>query len=170
MNDHADIPSTFDGELAVYAFDNANKKLTIGQSYSVKSANGEERIGALTTAIVMETESRAYGAIAFPDGTSELHFWDLTTEEMTAWRKHPDTFFGQLQQRHNKIETPLQLYDFFLAGYRATPKERLLEIMAPAADIEELRKLDQSKLASIYSERCAMAAWTQAQQKGDAGK
>lgn len=160
MNDHQEIPSTFDGEMPVFAFGQEDRKLTIGNRYPVKSANGHQRVGVLTTATVSEPESRAYGALTFDDGTSEIHYWDLSQDELAAWRRHSDTFFGQVQQRQTKIETPLQLYDFFLDGYKATPKERLLEILATSPDIEDLKKFDQPQLASIYAERCAMAAWT----------
>jgi len=162
MNDHSEIPTTFDGEMPVFAFGNSNRKLTIGEKYAVNSAGGNERVGVLTTATVLEHESRAYGAIAFEDGTSEIHSWDLKADDLAAWCRHPDTFFGQVQQRHQKIDTPLQMYDFFLAGYSKTPKVRLLEIMAGAQDIEELKKLSQPELASTYAERCAMSAWAQA--------
>lgn len=170
MSDHSEIPSTFDGEMPVYAFGQKDRKMTIGERYSVKSVDGHERVGVLTTAAVMEPESRAYGALTFDDGTSELHFWDLTAEELAAWRRYPDTFFGQLQQRHQKIETPLQLYDFFLEGYRSTPKERLLELMAGAEDINVLKELSQPELASLYAERYATAAWMQLNSHGNNGK
>lgn len=170
MNDHMEIPSTFDGEMSVFAFGQGDRKLTIGNRYSVASANGQQRVGVLTTATVLEPESRAYGALTFDDGASEIHYWELTQEELAAWRRHPDTFFGQVQQRQKKIETPLQLYDFFLDNYKITPKERLLEILATSTDIEDLKKLDQPQLASVYAERCAMAAWAmtgQSEKLGD---
>ena len=73
---------------------------------------------------------------------------------MAAWRKHPDTFFGEVGQRSTKAKDPLDLYDFFHNSYRQTPKERLLEFMADSHDVGELRKLGQQQLASIYAERC----------------
>ena len=80
--------------------------------------------------------------------------WPLSDVEMAAWRKHPDTFFGEVGQRSTKAEDPLDLYDFINNSYRQTPKERLLEFMADAHDVEELRKLEQPQLASLYAERC----------------
>jgi hypothetical protein len=87
---------------------------------------------------------------------------------MAAWRKHPDTFFGEVGQRSTKAEDPLDLYDFFHNSYRQTPKERLLELMAGALDVEELRKLDQPQLASIYAERCACSIVAQQSQSAAA--
>ena len=82
---------------------------------------------------------------------------------MAAWRKHPDTFFGEVGQRSTKVNDPLELYDFIHNVYRQTPRERLLEFMAGAPDIASLRQLDQSALASIYAERCVNAVMAEKQ-------
>jgi hypothetical protein len=74
---------------------------------------------------------------------------------MAAWKKYPDTFFGEVGQRLTVAQDPLDLYDLIYSSYRATPRERLLEFMADTPDIEELRKLQQPQLATIYAERCA---------------
>jgi hypothetical protein len=38
-------------------------------------------------------------------------------------------------------------------SYKNTPKERLLELMAGAPDIDELKNLSQPELSEIYCER-----------------
>jgi hypothetical protein len=154
MRDHSEIPSTFDGEIPEFAFGDVSQRLLVGQRYSVTDGEGVERIGLLTTATVMDAEEKAYCALSFDDGTSAIYSWSLSQEEMAAWHRHPDTFFGVVGQRTTKARDPLELYDFILSGYKNTPKERLLEFMAGAPDITELRKLDQPVLASIYAERC----------------
>lgn len=92
----------------------------------------------------------------------------LSDSEMAAWRRHPDTFFGQVGQRSTKTEDPLGLYDFILNSYRETPKERLLEFMATAHDVHELRNLEQPQLASIYAERCVNSIIAQRSQSAAA--
>jgi hypothetical protein len=154
IRDHSEIPSTFDGEIPEFAFGEGAPRLLIGQRYLVKDEDGRERQGLLTTATVMEAELKAYCGLSFDDGTAVICSWELSEGEMAAWRRHPDTFFGTLEQRRTKAETPLELYDFFLSSYSKTPKERLLELMAGAPDISELHTLEQSVLASIYAERC----------------
>lgn len=155
MKDHADIPSTFDGEIPEFAFGEGAPRLQIGQRYLVKDADGTERPGLLTTATVAETERTAYCSLSFDDGKAAIYTWLLSDPEMAAWRRHPDTFFGEVGQRSTKADSPLALYDFFYNGYRQTHRGRLIELLAGAADIAELSKLDQLALASIYAERCA---------------
>ena len=50
----------------------------------------------------------------------------MSNDEMAAWRKHPDTFFGEVGQRSTKTEDPLDLYDSFHNSSRETSKIRLL--------------------------------------------
>jgi hypothetical protein len=158
MKDHADIPSTFDGEISEFAFGRSAPMLLIGQRYLVNDPDGRERPGLLTTATVAEAERVAYCGLSFEDGRSAIYTWPLTDEEMSAWRTHPDTFFGVVGQRNTKVKDPLDLYDFFFDAYRLTPRERLLELLAGAPDIEVLRSLNQPELASVYAERCTLAA------------
>lgn len=154
MKDHAEIPSTFDGEIPEFAFGNGEARLLIGQRYLVTGPSGKESPGLLTTATVNEVEKKAYCALSFASGEAGIYVWPLSDVEMVAWQKHPDTFFGEVGQRSTKAEDPLELYDFIHNSYRQTPKERLLEFMADAHDFEELRKLEQPQLATIYAERC----------------
>lgn len=156
MQDHTDIPSTFDGEIPEFAFGERAPRLLIGQRYLVID-DGTERPGLLTTATVVEPERTAYCGLSFGNGKSAIYTWPLSDAEMAAWRKHPDTFFGEVGQRSTKAKDPLELYDFIHNSYRQTARERLLELMVGAPDIEQLRQLDQPTLASIYAERCVNA-------------
>ncbi len=164
IKDHADIPSTFDGEIPEFAFGGSEARLLIGERYLVPDPDGNESPGLLTTACVVEEEQKAHCALSFPSGKAGVYTWPLSDSEMAAWRKHPDTFFGQVGQRSTKTEDPLGLYDFILNSYRQTPKERLLEFMATAHDVDELRNLEQPQLASIYAERCVNSTIAQQSQ------
>lgn len=155
IKDHAEIPSTFDGEISEFAFGNSEARLLIGQKYLVPDPDGNESPGLLTTAAVNETEQKAYCGLLFPSGKAGVYIWPLSNDEMAAWRKHPDTFFGEVGQRSTKAEAPIALYDVIHNSYREIPKSRLLEFMAGASDIENLKTLDQPQLAAIYAERCA---------------
>ncbi|MBI4829498.1 MAG: SEC-C domain-containing protein [Nitrospinae bacterium] len=157
MKDHADIPSTFDGEIPEFAFGNESYRLLIGNRYLVKDNEGNERIGLLTSAIVDEDKRKAICVLSLDSGTSAICTMSLSDLEITAWRRHPDTFFGEVGQRTSKLKNPLDLYDFFHNSYRQTPKERLLELMAGMPDSAGLRQIDQSALASMYAERMANA-------------
>ncbi len=158
IQDHSKIPSTFDGEIPEFAYGETVPRLMIGRRYLVKDTQGNDVAGELTSAVVVEAEKRAWCALQLDTGESVMCAWPLSDQEMSAWRQHPDTFFGEVGQRHTKAETPLQLYDFFLESYRNIPKERLLTLLANAPDIQNLAKLDQTKLASIYAERSVYGA------------
>jgi len=166
--DHADIPATFDGEIPEFAFGNASNRLLIGRRYQVEDGNGVERIGVLTSACVVENEQNACCGLLLDNGSSALYKWPLSAEEMNAWRKHPDTFFGEVGQRTTKVESPIEMYDFFHACYRETPREKLLEFMANAPDMAELQTFDQPTLSSIYAERLVYSAMVNQKPSADA--
>ncbi len=56
------------------------------------------------------------------------------------------------------MKSPLDMFDFFMEGYRETPRARLLELMSNSADIEYLRTLERTDLLEIYAERCTYGA------------
>lgn len=82
----------------------------------------------------------------------------LSDAEMAAWKRYPDTFFGELGQRTTRAETPLELYDFFHQSFKRCSKEQLLKAMADAVDIDKLADLGQEELASIHAERLTYGA------------
>lgn len=158
IREFTDIPSTFDGEIPEFAFGEETRRLIIGQRYLVQVEDGTEQPALLTAATVVEAERTAYCGLSFENGKSTIHKCPLSDAEMTAWRRHPDTFFGQIGQCSTEAKDPLELYDFFHNSYRNTSREQLLELMVGSHDIERLRKLDQPTLASIYAERCVNSA------------
>jgi len=157
MREHSLVPSTFDGQIPEFAFGDAQQRLIVGQTYLVPDKGGVERRGRLTTATVSENEKFAHCVFALETGVSVIATVPLTEAELQAYRRFPDTFFGTLIEPMRKANSPVDLYDFFLEAYRETSKERLLELMASAPDLEYLRSLSQKELASIYSERCVNA-------------
>lgn len=153
IQDHSSIPITFDGEIPEFAFNKGIQRLMIGQNYLVCDSNGIERRGTLTSATVNEAENNVYGAFLLDNGEAIITSIPLSELEIAAWRRHPDTFFGEVGQRTTQANSPLELYDFILSSYRNTPKERLLELLAGSPDIAELEKFEQPQLSKIFSER-----------------
>ncbi len=158
IRDHSDIPSTFDGEIPAYAFNPDAQRILIGQRYMVPSHDGVERPAEVTAATVSEGERVAYCGVAFDDGRSAICTMPLSAEELAAWRRHPDTFFGIVEQRNTRADDPLELYDFFCAAFKRSSKEELLKAMEDAPDFAELSKLEQPELVSIRAERTTNAA------------
>ena len=143
------IPSTFDGELPEFAFGNAMRRFTIGQR--VKLA--DESFGTLQSGVVAESENKAYLVISTENGTNHIVLADLSDDEIAAYRSHPQTFFGRVEPVQKKTEDPLALYEFFIKGYRKTPRDRLLELMAKAPDIDKLQSMSGEELLREYAER-----------------
>jgi hypothetical protein len=158
--DHSEIPSTFDGDLDVYAFGEAPVRVAVGSRFLFPGKNGEQQVGLVTSATVMESERLAY-CTATLDGTREanIYTFPLSDAELEAYRRHPDTFFGVPSQRTTRADTPVELYDFFLASYRHTPKETLLGFVKAWPDQARLASLEQPELASLYAEGMAMTVW-----------
>ena len=158
MRRHSEIPSTFDGEYPELAFaeapPEASPRLLVGNRYLIPDADGAEVVGTLTSAVVNEAKRTAMCAATIEGGKAILFTAPLSEVEMAAWKKHPDTFFGEVSKNHHS-ETLLDFYDFMMSSYANTPKEKLLEFMAGASDFAELSMLEQPALASIYCERMA---------------
>ena len=160
LRDHFEIPATFDGEMAEYAFNPQMKRILIGQRYLLCDHDGVERPAEVTSANVWEEERVALCAVLFDDGRTVIYRMPLSDEEMAAWKRHPDTFFGVVGQRSTRADTPLEFYDFFHESCKRQTKEKLLLLMHNEPDIRHLSELDQSRLAGIYSERMTIAAFS----------
>jgi hypothetical protein len=152
IRDHSEIPSTFDGDLPAYAFGDAPARILVGQRYMVPTASGPEHPAVVTTACVAESESTAYCGVSFDHGGVGLWKVPLSAEEMEVWRRHPDTFFGVVDQRTTKAETALDLYDFILASFSRLTKEQLLKAVGEYRDYSTVKDLSQPELASIHAE------------------
>src|ERR1700687_19380 len=77
----------------------------------------------------------------------------LSAEELADYHKYPDTFFGVYQKQTGRVDTVIELFDFFFESFRETPKEKLLELIAGHPDHESLRNFSQKELAEILCER-----------------
>lgn len=160
VRDHAFPPTTFDGEIQEYALGilDPAQRLIIGRRYQFDDGNGGKKIGVLTTATVVENESKVYGAVSFEDGSAQIFGWDMQEAELNVWKRHSDTFFGEPARRSNQTDNPLELYEFFHNGYKDTSREQLLELLKGASDMSDLQTKEQADLVSIYAERVTLAA------------
>jgi hypothetical protein len=160
MQKHHDIPSTFNGEMPEIHFQAPSERmapLKIGSSYLVPDENGNECPTELENAVVMESEKKAYGVCRRLDNNCRvIAMFPLSAVELEAYRRYPDTFFGTVDNNANrKCDSILDWYDFFFESYGKTSKEKLLEFMKDAIDIECLKTISQEELAKIYCERLA---------------
>lgn len=158
MRQHVRIPATFDGENPVLAFSSTENRLLVGSRHAVPGPDGVDVEGILTSGVVMEAEKSATCTFRTDHGHTLVIACPLSDVEMAAWRRHPETFFGEVSTQW-KCESALDFYDFFLDTYSKTPRKKLLEFLAAAPDIDDLAQLGQTQLASIFSERMAESAF-----------
>jgi hypothetical protein len=94
INQHLNIiPPTFDGELPEFAFDyQFLPRLEIGHTYMIPVGDGKENPGLLYEATV--AGDTAVGVYRLQDGRSVIVSCPLTPEEISAYKRSPDTFFS----------------------------------------------------------------------------
>ena len=153
------IPSTFNGEMPEYAYEyTKNAPLIIGNKYLVPNADGKEVEGELVDAVVIEETKTAHGIYTLGNGSSIHASCPLDEAEIDAYRRHPDTFFGVKKDKPKEPQNPFEWFEFFFETYRHSTKEKLLEFMASAKEIDNLKSLPQEELAMIYCEGIAWSA------------
>ena len=159
LQTHQSIPSTFDDRLPEELNDDSVPRLMIGGTYRIPIEGGQETLGILTDATVLEPERKAYGTYRCQDGRHVICVSPLTEAELRAYRRSPETFFGVLKFVSPQITEPLDCYDFFWESYGRTSKEKLLEFIKDWPDSETFRPLDQYRLAQVYCARFAENLW-----------
>jgi hypothetical protein len=162
MEEHRAIPSTFGGELPSEVFSSdPQPRLQVGQSYVVPGPDGVDVNAMLTQAIVDGDKALC----AFHDPKSDkawLIAAPLSPEELGDCARDPDTYFGPGNPRQGRTaETPMDLFDFFVEGYRETPRERLIELLRANGSKEELDALSQKDLVELFAEGCTWGAINQ---------
>lgn len=157
MEEHREIPQTFGGELPSEVFvSNPLPRLQVGQFYAVPGPDGIEVNAKLTQAMV--AHDKAY--CAFHDPATDkawMGTFDMTPDELVDYAKHPDTYFGVYQRQTRKVETAMEMFDFFVDSYRDTPKERLIELLPNYADQEGLHAISQKEMVELLAERYTMS-------------
>lgn len=155
---HYEIPSTFSGEMpGTLTAGEEIPPLRIGKRYLIPDASGEEVAGRLESATVLETERCAYGIYELDNGSRIIATSPLTPEELEDYRRYPDTFFDAILETGGTVRTFVEKCDFLFKTYQHSTREKLLDFMATAPDIEHLRTLGQRDLAVVYCERMANA-------------
>jgi hypothetical protein len=158
---HNSIPTTFDDRLPEQVFGKQpDGALLIGETYRIPDADGAEVAGILVEAIVLEPEKRVHGIYQLEDGRLISCTSPLTDNELAAYRRSPQTFFGVIKDVGKSISDPLDAFDFFFDCYSKTPRERLLELMAGWPQIDRLQSLDQRQLAEHFCDQFATKMWT----------
>jgi hypothetical protein len=158
IQEHHEIPSTFDAEPPELAHGSVPVRLIIGNKYVVPDENGNSEPAILVTAAVSQVEKKIYGIYKTLSGKQITCANPITEEELIAYIRQPETFFGVPLQVVEKISTPMDFFDSCYKTYRNSTKEELLEFLKDSPDFNNLKNLDQEELAISYCERFAYAA------------
>jgi hypothetical protein len=151
LRDHYEIPSTFEGEIPEFAFADPRTRLKIGQRYLVPDGQNEVA-GILVDAAVVEDEKTVFGVYQLDDGRNITASCPITDDELLAYRRYPDTFFGIYKPNRRKITDPLDMFDFFYETYSHTTRAKLLEFLKAHPQYDKLLYESQEELLVTYCE------------------
>lgn len=140
MQEHIDVPITFAGEIPGLP----SNRLLIGNRYQMDDG----AIGTLEDACVMDTNGKVALVINRDHGGRATYFNQLSPEELTAWKRYPETFFGAIRQKQGPVDDPIEIYDRIKGVYLHASKEKLLEFMG--AKGEQYQELTQAELSELY--------------------
>jgi hypothetical protein len=149
MAEHADIPSTFDGEIPELI--GIESRLLIGRKYEISPGND----GILMDACLMEAERKAAAFVQLDDGSQVIWQVPLSDDEISAWRRYPETFLGELRPPHGSVSNLLELYDFFLSSLNNTSKQSILAQLPMQGEEASPADLTREELAKRLAERLA---------------
>lgn len=156
FKEHSSIPTTFDGTPADLAFRSSVNRLRVGDTYSVPKADGNGEINAVIESVaVMENRKSAMAFCRAANGENMMVEFPLTDGELKAYKKHPETFFGEHQPKPESND-PVDLFEWLLNSYRQNTKAKLLVLMNGAPDIEHLNTFEQQELVEIFCERAVL--------------
>jgi hypothetical protein len=150
MIEHTEVPPAFDGEILGM---DESQRLLIGHRYEMDDG----QIGQLEDACVDEQDGKVWLVMHLEDGHRAIYQNKLSDSEFAAWKRYPETFFGDVRQPQRSVDDPMEFFDQMLSVYSQTPKETLVKFMAPVPgpDRDALVLLEQSELAKLYAERIA---------------
>ena len=104
---------------------------------------------------------QAHLAFRLDDGRNVTAFTQLSEAEASAYRQHPETFFGTYIDPGTRAEDALDLFEFFYKAYEKAPRERILGFLEAAPDFEELKHLPTNELLLVMCERWVASAMSQ---------
>lgn len=158
IEEHREIPQTFGGELPSEVFiTNPLPRLQVGQFYAVPGPDG------------MSVNAKLLGATVFNDKACcilydpETHktwiaTFDMASDELADYAKYPDTYFGVYKRQNRKVETAMDMFDFFVEGNQNTSKEQLIQLLHNYADQEGINAMSQKELVELTAEMFTASA------------
>ncbi|OBS32752.1 preprotein translocase subunit SecA [Pseudomonas syringae pv. syringae] len=159
MRKHRRIPATFDGEAEAFSDGSSKARLRVGQRMEFPELNGTQIEATIERCVVMPTWREAVCVVRRDDQQRFIVKIPLTEDELQAHAQHPKTFFGVIDRNAGRLspKTSLDWFDFLWETYSNSTKEKLIELMGHAPDIERLKRMNREELADEYCARMANA-------------
>jgi hypothetical protein len=139
---------TFDGEIPEFAFGKAERRFTIGNKIEVQPGI----YMTIEQGCVLENEKCAYLGVYSDAGSRHIITAAITDAELSAYKSHPETFFGQTLQISKNIQDPVEFFEFIVNSYKKTPRKKLLEFMGLSNEAYEIGLLTDEELLFFYAE------------------
>jgi hypothetical protein len=147
---HYHIPSTFDGELPEFAFgEESTPRLLFNRWHMVPMQDGQQVAGRLYEATVDEAQRQVIGFYQLETGEHILARCPISDNELAAYRRAPETFFGQIRSVPKPTKTIEDLCDFFYENHRSLSKDQLLSALHGHPEFERLKAAEQKELAAL---------------------
>ncbi|HJQ59530.1 MAG TPA: hypothetical protein VJ890_21665 [Vineibacter sp.] len=160
------IPQSFDGKFPELMNQDEAERLIVGHVYDVAGDGEPPRMARLVTGTVMPEKKLAWTVMTMLDGSGNaIYTFPLSDNEIAAYRRQPDTFFGVVQSQGKQAKDGLDMFDFFWECYSNTPTEKLLEFLANHPRIAELRTADRKEILTTFCEGYANSAVAMAEKR-----
>jgi hypothetical protein len=150
------FPTTFDGTLPSEALYGDRPPVQIGQKYNFEGAGpgDTDLCGEVTDAIVDESAKEAIVAVYTDDKQAYLLKERMTDAQIADYRAHKEAYFGKIKYVPNGIETPYDLFLFFVEGQKEMTRAKLLESLKLKSDQAEGRT-DEDLLLELCERQVA---------------
>jgi hypothetical protein len=152
-DENREIPTTFDGQIPEFAFEEGPPRLLIGHDYNIPDNEGRDVVGTLIQGMVSLSQKLCFGVYRTKYGKDIIATCPLTDSELAAYQRHPDTFFGVPQRSPKEPRDAVDLYYLFYENCKSNTKEELLKLFDGSSDIDSLQQLSREELVQTYCER-----------------
>ena len=135
------FPTTFDGSMVATAIFGELPPVQIGERYNFEGAgaDGGDMIGTVTSATVFEAKKEVTIGVQTDDGRAYLLQEKMTDAQFFDYNTQPEAYFGKVQYVPKGIETPYDLFLFFVEGQKGMKRAKLLEQLRIASQQAEGR-------------------------------
>jgi len=147
------FPTTFDGSMAATTLFGERPPVQIGEKYNFEGAgpDGKDLLGTVTDAIVREAQKEIMIMVHTDDDKAYFLSEKMSNAQFADYKAHPDAYFGKVKYVPKGINTPYDLFMFFVEGQRGMERTLLLDHLN--MNEEQARDILDEDLLLEYCER-----------------